>query len=350
MLNYWVSVLTIGTIFAIATVGLNVKWGWAGELDLAMFAYVAVGAYMYSVTVLPRSNLTPPNHYDLGLGWPFIGGLAVAIVSTTLLSVAVGAVALRKLRGDYFGIVTVAFAISLSLFISQYTPLFNGYAGVYGVKQPLNDTLKLGATPYAVFFLGMCVVLLAAVYFLLELLLNSFFGRALRSVREDQTAAQAYGRNVYLLKLKAYAIGGGVAGLAGALFATYLSAFNPYAWAPAETFLLFGAIFIGGTGNSRGVIIGSFFVFVGIQEFTRLLPPIPGAAEASDALRFVIIGFLIIAVLWLRPQGLIPERRDRDGEPGTPFVKRVVDAGHAAQRLLHLGPGRQKVGSTGSAA
>jgi branched-chain amino acid transport system permease protein len=350
MLDYWVSVLTIGTIFAIATVGLNVKWGWAGELDLAMFAYVAVGAYMYSVTVLPKSNLTPPNHYDLGLGWPFVAGLAVAIATTTLLSVAVGAVALRKLRGDYFGIVTVAFAISLALFISQYTPLFNGYAGVYGVKQPLNDTLKLSARPYAIFFLGLCVFLLFAVYFLLELLLNSYFGRALRSIREDQTAAQAYGRNVYMLKLKAYAIGGAVAGLSGAMFATYLSAFNPYAWAPAETFLLFGAIFIGGTANSRGVIIGAFFVFVGIQEFTRLLPPIPGAAEASDALRFVIIGFLIIAVLWLRPQGLIPERRDRDGERGTPLGKRLVDAGRAVERLWHTRPGRQKVDSKGSEA
>jgi len=313
VLNYWVSVITIGLIFSIATLGMNVKFGWAGELDLAMFAYVAVGAYMYSVAVLPPSRLPPPDHYDLGLRLPFIGGLVIAVVTTMAVSLVVGAVALRKLRGDYFAIVTVAFALGLSIFISEYTPLFNGYPGVYGVSQPLNGYLKLGPTAYGVFFLGLCTVFLAGTYVLLELLLKSYFGRALRSVREDQVASAAFGRNIYVLKLKAYVLGGAVAGLSGAFFAAYLSAFNPYAWSPSETFLILGAMFIGGMANSRGAIIGTFFVFVAIQEFTRLLPVIPGAAEASDALRFVIIGVLIIAVLWLRPQGLLPERRDRDG-------------------------------------
>jgi hypothetical protein len=64
----------------------------------------------------------------------------------------------------------------------------------------------------------------------------------------------------------------------------------------------------------------------------------------------VIIGFLIIAVLWLRPQGLLPERRDRDGEPREPYAKRLVDTARAAQRVLHLGPAQQKAETTGSAA
>jgi branched-chain amino acid transport system permease protein len=324
MINYWVSVLTLGVVFAMATVGLNVKWGWAGELDLAMFAYVAVGAYVYGVVVLPRSTLPPPDGYVLGLSWPFLAGLAVAILVTMLVSLAVGAVALRRLRGDYFGIVTVAFALCLSLFISQYTPLFDGYPGIYGIDQPFNSALHLAPTQYGIFFLLLAVLFLGIAYVILELLFKSYFGRALRSVREDQTAASAYGRNVYILKLKAYVIGSAVAGMAGAFLIAYLSAFNPYAWSPAETFLLFGAIFIGGMANSRGVIIGAFFVFVAIQEFTRLLPVIPGAAEASDALRFVIIGILIIAVLWLRPQGLLPEPRDRDGEKAPPRLARLI--------------------------
>ncbi|MDQ1484553.1 MAG: branched-chain amino acid transport system permease protein [Actinomycetota bacterium] len=343
MVNYWVSVLTLGVVFSMATVGMNVKWGWAGELDLAMFAYVAVGAYMYGVVVLPPSRLPPPDHYILGLQWPFLAGLAVAIVSTMLVSLAVGAVALRKLRGDYFGIVTVAFALCLSLFISQYTPLFDGYPGIYGVVQPLNGTLHLSPTAYGIFFLCLAVFFLVVTYALLELLYRSYFGRALRSVREDQTAASAYGRNVYVLKLKAYVIGSGVAGLAGAFFIAYLSAFNPYAWSPAETFLLFGAIFIGGTANSRGVIVGAFFVFVVIQETTRLLPVIPGAAEASDALRFVIIGLLIIAVLWLRPQGLLPEPRDRDYESTPSRTARFREVAHGLGSSGLLGSRRGTV-------
>jgi ABC-type branched-subunit amino acid transport system permease subunit len=307
-----------------ATMGLNVKWGWAGELDLAMFGYIAVGAYVYGVVVLPPSKLPPPDHYILGLRWPFLAGLVVAMIVVSLLSLVVGAVALRKLRGDYFGIVTVAFVLCLSIFISQYTPLFDGFPGLDTVPQPFEGTLKLGVEAYGIFFFGLTILFLGIAYFVLEMLAKSQFGRALRSVREDQTAAMAYGRNVYVLKLKAYVIGSAVAAMSGAFFMAFMSAFNPYAWAPAETFLLFGAIFIGGSGNGRGVILGALFVFVAIQEITRLFPVLPGNAQASDALRFVIIGFLIIAILWFRPQGLLPEVHDRDGEPGLSAKERTL--------------------------
>ena len=340
MLNYWVSVLTLGLIFAMATMGLNVKWGWAGELDLAMFGFIAVGAYVYGVVVLPPSKLPAPDHYILGLQWGFFPGLIIAMIVVSLLSLVVGAVALRKLRGDYFGIVTVAFVLCLAIFISQYTFLFDGFPGLDGVPQPFNGVLHLSPTGYGIFFFALTILFTFIAYFILELLANSQFGRALRSVREDQSAAMAYGRNVYVLKLKAYVIGSAVAGMSGAFFMAFMSAFNPYAWAPAETFLLFGAIFVGGSGNGRGVILGALFVFVAIQEITRLFPVLPGNAQASDALRFVIIGFLIIAVLWFRPQGLLPEVRDRDGEPGPTLKDRLISFRdgwvHRGQRIIRI--------------
>jgi ABC-type branched-subunit amino acid transport system ATPase component len=117
---------------------------------------------------------------------------------------------------------------------------------------------------------------------------------------------------VYLVKLKAYILGGCVAGLGGALLAAYITAFNPYGWTPTETFLIYAAIFIGGTGNSLGVIIGAFFVEVGVQEVTRYIPQIGKNASSGDAIRLVVIGLLIVAILWFRPQGILPERRARD--------------------------------------
>jgi ABC-type branched-subunit amino acid transport system permease subunit len=153
---------------------------------------------------------------------------------------------------------------------------------------------------------------LALVYLFLEHLYRSPFGRALRATREDETAAAAFGRNVYLMKLQGYIIGGVIAGLGGSLLSHFLTAFNPYAWDTAEVFLLYAALFVGGVGNQRGVLLGTLFVAVIIQEATRYLPSIPGHAEAESAIRFILIGVLIIGVLKWRPQGLLPEPRARD--------------------------------------
>jgi ABC-type branched-subunit amino acid transport system ATPase component/ABC-type branched-subunit amino acid transport system permease subunit len=310
MTQYLIGLATTGVIFSIIALALNVRWGWAGEFDIALFAFVAIGAYAYSVVTLPPSNLPPPGGYILGLHWPFIAGVIAAIVVSGLLSAVAGAVALRKLRDDYFGITTLAIALILSLVIGEYTPLFDGYEGLYGMPQPLSNVLPFG--PDGGNYLLICIVALVLCYFVLERLGRSPFGRTVRSVREDDTASAAFGRNVYLVKLKAYVLGGCVAGLGGALLAAYITAFNPYGWTPQETFLIYAALFIGGTGNSLGVIIGAFFVEVGVQEVTRYIPQIGTNASSGDAIRLMVIGLLIVAILWWRPQGVLPERRARD--------------------------------------
>jgi branched-chain amino acid transport system permease protein len=310
MTQYLVGLACTGVIFSVIALALNVRWGWAGEFDIALFAFVAIGAYVYSVVTLPKSNLPPPGGYILGLSQSFIVGVIAAIVVSGLLSAVAGAVALRKLRDDYFGITTLAIALILALVIGQYTPLFDGYEGLYGMPQPLSDVLPLG--PDGGNYLLICIGGLVLAYLVLERLARSPFGRTVRSVREDDTASAAFGRNVYLVKLKAYVLGGCVAGLGGALLAAYITAFNPYGWTPQETFLIYAALFIGGTGNSLGVIIGAFFVEVGVQEVTRYIPQIGSNASSGDAIRLVVIGLLIVAVLWWRPQGILPERRPKD--------------------------------------
>ena len=158
--------------------------------------------------------------------------MIAAMVVAGALSAAVGALALRRLRDDYFGITTLAFALVLTLVIGQDTTLFGGFEGVYGMVQPFANLEPFGSN--GGYFLAMCVVVLIVVYLVLNWLYKSPFGRAVRSVREDETASQAFGRNVYLLKLKAYVLGGCVAGFGGALLAAYITSFNPYAWTPSR--------------------------------------------------------------------------------------------------------------------
>jgi branched-chain amino acid transport system permease protein len=317
VIAYLIGLGITGTIFSIVALALNVRWGWAGEFDIALFAFVAIGAYVYAVMTLPKNTIPPPSGYILGLQAPFLVGLIVAGVASAALAALVGAVALRRLRDDYFGITTLAFALVLSLVIGQYTPLFDGYEGLFAIPQPFENSGMLGRE--GGYFLIICVVTLLVMLWIMRRIFRSPFGRAVRSVREDDVASQAFGRNVYLLKLKAYVLGGFVAGIAGALLAAYITAFNPYGWFPQETFLIYAALFIGGTGNIYGSVFGAFFVEVGIQEVTRYLPAFGSNASSSDATRLIIIGLLIIGILWVRPQGVFPEPRDRDGERRPPL-------------------------------
>ena len=327
MIPYISSVLTLGTIFCILALALNVRYGWTGELDISLFAYVAIGAYISGVTTLPPSKLPPPDHYILGLSQPFLVAVVLAMVVCGILSLLVGAVALRSLRGDHFAITTVATTLIIYAVISQVTYVFNGFEGLYGLPQPFNRVLGLDADLYSLFYLGICLVGLLLVYLALERLYHSPFGRALRSTREDEIAAAAFGRNVYLLKLQGYVVGGVIAGMGGALLAHFLTAFNPYAWDTAEVFLLYAAIFVGGVGNQRGVLLGTIFVVVLIQEATRYLPAIPGHADAESAIRFILVGLLIIGVLKWRPQGLLPEPRARDPMTLAPLDHVAIVAG-----------------------
>ncbi|MGI8451880.1 MAG: branched-chain amino acid ABC transporter ATP-binding protein/permease [Streptosporangiaceae bacterium] len=310
MTQYIIGLATTGVIFSVVTLALNVRWGWAGEFDIALFAFVAIGAYVYSVLTLGPNTFPPPSGYILGLRAPFLIGVIAAVVVAGLASAVVGAVALRKLRDDYFGITTLAFALILALVIGQYTPLFDGYEGLFGMPQPLFTVQPFG--PDGGYYLGICIIALVITFLVLQRLFNSPFGRAVRSVREDDTASLAFGRNVYLLKLKAYVLGGCVAGLGGALLAAYITAFNPYGWTPQETFLIYAALFIGGQGNAIGAIIGTFFVEVGVQEVTRYVPQLGSNASSGDAIRLVLIGLMIVGILWWRPRGVLPERRGLD--------------------------------------
>ena len=315
MIEYLVSVSTLAVITAILSLGLNVRWGWSGDLDLAYYAFVALGAYTTGVITSPRAPGGYSDTYILGLSMPFVLGVAAAMITCALLSLAIGAVALRNLRADYLAIVTLAAFYIMYSFVGQYTPLFNGVIGIFGIPQPFNSVLNLDYFTYPWFFLGLCCVVLVATYAVLELIYRSPFGRLLRAIREEETAVAAFGRSVYRYKLEAYVLGGAVAGLGGALLGHFIGAFSPAGWSVFETILLYAAIFVGGSANQRGVILGSFIVIVLFLEATRFLGSIPGNPDAEPALREIAIGVLIVAFLRWRPRGILPEPRQRDKTP-----------------------------------
>ena len=326
MTAYLVSVLTEGAIFGIMALGLNVIWGWSGDFDLAYYGYIAVGAYM--TLVLTIGPAVAPAQYILGQALPYPLAVAIAVVTTMAVALVVGSIALRHLRGIYFSIVTLGAVYVMYVFAGQYVPLFDGYNGLSGLFNPMGDWFGLDYFSYQYFFLGLSLVMFALVYFLMSRVSRSRFGMALRTLREDERAAAAFGRDIYRLKLKGYLLGAALGGFAGALFAAYLTAFNTSAWSPVEVIVLYSAVLVGGRGNIRGVALGVLIMGLLVQESTRYLPQLPGLGAFNTqhpqvllAMRGAIIGLVLVLFLRFRPQGLLPERRFIDREAGEPAIE-----------------------------
>jgi branched-chain amino acid transport system permease protein len=311
---YWVSVITEAGVFAILALGLDVVWGWTGDFDLAFYGYLALGSYMTFVLTIGKP--VPPVRYIIGWHLPVVAAMILAVVAVVCLAALIGAVALRNLREIYFAVTTLGAVSALYLLVENYTPLFNGYNGVYGLVNPGQATLHLTYNGYRIVFLVLVLVVLLLAYLLVQRLSRSPFGRMLRSVREDEHAAAAYGRKVFFAKYRAYLFGAALAGLTGALFAVFISAFNPSAWTPQELLVIYAAILVGGRGNPRGVILGVFVVYIGLIELTRFLPSPASRPDFGPAMRQILIGLMIILMLRFRPEGIFRERPGIDQELG----------------------------------
>jgi branched-chain amino acid transport system permease protein len=318
---YWVSIFTEASIFAVLALGLDVVWGWCGDFDLAFYGYLALGSYMTFVLAIGKP--IPPVKYIIGWHLPVPLAIVLADVAVVGLAAIIGAIALRNLRDIYFAVTTLGAVSALFLITENYTPLFDGFNGVYGLINPGQAALHLTYNGYRIVLLFVVLIILFLAYLLVQRLSRSPFGRMLRAVREDERAAAAYGRAVFSAKYRAYLFGAALAGLTGGLFAIFISAFNPSAWTPQELLVIYAAILVGGRGNPRGVILGVFVVYTGFIELTRFLPSPASRPEFGPATRQILIGLLIDLMLKFRPEGLFRERPGLDkAEPG-PGRRRV---------------------------
>ena len=238
---------------------------------------------------------------DLLLAWP--AGVALAAAGGAALAV----VALR-LREDYLAIVTLGFAEVLRLFLLNEAWLTRGANGVTGIPRPLYGWLS---GHYQLFYLLLVLVAVGLVYAALERVRRSPFGRVLRAVREDEVVAAVAGKPVFRFKVQAFALGAGVAGLAGVLFAHYLAYLEPNMFLPQESLYVWLALILGGSGNNRGALLGSL-VLLGLLEGSRfakdVVPFLTGVRLA--AAQQIVVGLVLVVMIIRRPEGLLPEKSD----------------------------------------
>lgn len=291
MLSYILFTLTLGGIYALLSLSLNLIWGGAGMVNLGLAGFFAVGAYASALAT--------------GAGAPLVIGWAAAIVVGLAAGLIVTFCTLR-LRDDYLAIVTLGFAEVVRLVALNERWLTKGADGISGIHAPMKA--ELGVSGFNLFYLGLVTIVVAAVWYALRRLDRAPYGRALRAIREDQELAGFAGKRVLRFKFEAFALSAAIAALAGALYAHYASYVSPDHFQPLITIYIFLGVTAGGVGRPLGALVGGYAV-VAFLEATRFLAAlVPGLSPLQHAaLREMLVGLALILVLHLRPQGLLPE-------------------------------------------
>ncbi|MGE0798528.1 MAG: branched-chain amino acid ABC transporter permease [Lautropia sp.] len=299
MLAYLIFALTIGGIYGLLALSLNLIWGGAGLVNLGLAGFFAVGAYASALTT--------------GAGAPVLFGWGAALLVGAIAGVIV-TFATLKLRDDYLAIVTLGFAEVIRLVALNEAWLTRGADGISGIRAPFKAAL--GSDGFNLFYLALVSVLVLAVWALLRRLDRSPYGRALKAIREDPQLAAFAGKDVLRFKWQAFALSAAIAALAGALYAHFQSYVSPDHFQPLITIYIFLAVTAGGVGRPSGALFGAYLV-VAFLEATRFATElIPGLQPVQvAAVREALIGLALILMLQLRPQGLFPERIPRAATP-----------------------------------
>ena len=225
----------------------------------------------------------------------------------------------RRLRGDFAAVGLLVTAVLLNLLVTNYRPLLNGDAGLSLIPAPFAPSgFSTTSNGYQWAFGAGAVVLTGAVLWFVRRITLSPYGRSLRAMRDNDTVADSLGKNLLSLRTAMLVIGGAIAGLSGGILVSYISTWSPAAWGYAETVVLFAAVIIGGAGNHLGAVLGAILVPVGFEEITRFIPTSNNLPpNLIPSLEWVAIGLLIVIFLWVRPQGILPERKRFIRLPGS---------------------------------
>lgn len=276
-LQYLIVVAVTVTIYAILVASLNIVAGYAGQPNLAQGAFFGIGAYFAAVL-------------SVSYGWSFWATIPAAIVTAGLAGLALGVISLR-LHEDFLAITTIGLNFVI-VAVFQYVPFFGGAVGVYAIPLPSLGTHQFGNID----FLVVGLMMLAFVVGLSMYLERTWFGAALLAIKDDEAAAAAVGVPVAPYKIGAFVLSSALAGLAGALYAPFLSAVTPTSFGFNESVVILAMLMFGGIGVIAGALVGAI-VLGALPEVFRFI---------SDY-RLLTFGAILVLVLRFQPQGLLGE-------------------------------------------
>ena len=275
--DYMVRLLCTASIAAIAVLGLNLVFGYAGLISLGQSAFMGIGAY--GVAVLTTKA-----------GWSPWFASAVAVALCGALAYGVGIVLLR-LKGHYLALATLGLNVSFGIVVSNYTALTGGTDGIAAIPSLTVGSFALDSDATLYIFATIVLALLCA---LTQWVRASHLGRSMVAVNDDEMAASMSGIAITRVKAAAFAIGGAFAGVSGCLFAVHNRFVSPDDFSYVQSILYLSMLVVGGAGSIVGAVIGA----VGVTLLPELLR---GAGNAY----LLIFGVLVLLVLIALPDGLV---------------------------------------------
>jgi len=286
--NHFVLLLVITVLlYSVATLGLNVQFGYAGVLNFAGASFFGIGAYTSAVlntqTALPHLLVL------------LIGGLLAALGGSILL------LPVLRTRGHYAAVVTIAFALLFKTFL-EVNDVLGGPQGmqVKGMSilgWSFNENIKIGSVSLSFYtnYFAVSLLLLIGAFVLVQRLERSWIGLNLDALRLDETAANCFGLDIVRWKITAFLIGNFLIGIAGALFGMVGGFVAPNNYTFADSLILVSILLLGGIGNPWGLVVATIIVVV-----------VPEKLQTIQEYRFLLYALMVIAVLLFRPEGLLP--------------------------------------------
>jgi branched-chain amino acid transport system permease protein len=307
--TFWTGVGILAGTYTLLALGLQLNVGYTGVVNFGQAGFMAVGAYAMAILVVQAD-------------WSFWLAMPAAMAIAMVFGLLVGLPSLR-LRADYFAIATIAAAEIVRLVAQNARGLTGGNQGLFceGPKcyddtwRDVSSTIEgwlenLGwSNPETLFPLLIVVWITAAIVTVgLYFITRSPWGRVLRAIREDEDAARALGKNTLAYKLQSLAISAAIAAIAGFFLALDLATIHPTDFEPVVTFVGYSVLVLGGLANYWGVAIGSIIMWT-LLEGTRFIQ-LPISDEREAAVRFMIVGIVLILLMAFRPQGMFGNKRE----------------------------------------
>ena len=305
-----VTVLQKGAVYALIAVSMNLLNGFTGLFSLGQAGFMLAGAYTYAVLTIPMAKRAAVYQYYDG-GWVqftigFLPALLAAGAVAAVFAALIGLPVLR-LKGDYLAIATLGFAEIIRAIVQWdgIGPLTNG-SNLLKTYPTLKNIMPGNTVLFTFLAVGLCIGLIL-------LLINSTYGRAFKAIRDDETAAEAMGINLFHHKQMAFVISSFFAGIGGALLAMYQGSLQANSFKSSMTYEILLIVVIGGLGSVSGSVLASFLFIAASEWWLRFLDSemLIGDFQVpllAPGFRMVVFSVVIMVVVLFFRKGIMGDR------------------------------------------